>query len=170
MKLMKKIKKNYNKLIDDFILKNNEIDKISLEKVFKKNKASQKVLSTTGSEIDIVSLIISILNEETRPKIFLEEIGEMKRKYSVSNIIDNSVSCFGEISRSHSFQIIRELLSPLLYLDISKLDIILTTNTSPLILCSDIDSQKCLKKESTFWIGLFNYYKFLVMVVIYLQQ
>ena len=86
------------------------------------------------------------------------------------DIIDNSVSCFGEISRSHSFQIIRELLSPLQYLDISKFDIILTTNTSPLILCSDIDSQKCLKKESTFWIGLFNYYKFLVMVVIYLQQ
>ena len=77
-KVNEKIKKNYNKLIDDFILKNNEIDKISLEKVFKKNKASQKVLSTTGSEIDIVSLIISILNKETRPKIFWEEIGEIK--------------------------------------------------------------------------------------------
>ena len=39
---MKKIKKNYNKLIDDFILKNNEIDKISLEKVFKKIKHLKK--------------------------------------------------------------------------------------------------------------------------------
>jgi hypothetical protein len=81
----------------------------------------------------------------------------MKRKYSVSNIIDNSVSCFGVISRSHSFQIIRELLSLLLYLDISKLDIILTTNTSPIILCSDIDFQKSLRRDPTFWIGLFKY-------------
>jgi len=156
-KVNENIKKNYNKLIDDFILKNSEIDKISLEKVFKKNKASQKILSTTGSEIDIVSLIISILNKEPRPKIFWEESGEMKRKYSVSIIIDNSISCFGDISRVHSFQTIRELLSPLLYLEISKLDIILTTNNSPIILCSDIDSQKCLRKESTFWIGLFKY-------------
>ena len=154
------IKNNYNKLIDSFILKNSEIDKISLEKIFKKNKASQKILSTTGSEIDIVSLIISILNKEPRPKIFWEESGEMKRKYSVSIIIDNSISCFGEISRVHSFQILREILSPLLYLDISKLDIILTTNTSPIILCSDIDSQKCLRKESSFWIGFFKYLQF----------
>ena len=155
-----KIKNSYNKLIDSFILKNSEIDKISLEKIFKKNKASQKILSTSGSEIDIVSLIISILNKEPRPKIFWEESGEMKRKYSVSIIIDNSISCFGEISRVHSFQILREILSPLLYLDISKLDIILTTNTSPIVLCSDIDSQKCLRKESSFWIGLFKYLQF----------
>ena len=156
-KVNENITKNYNKLIDNFILKNSEIDKMSLEKIFKKNKASQKVLSTTGSEIDIVSLIISILNKEPRPKIFWEESGEMKRRYSVSIIIDNSISCFGDISRVHSFQTIRELLSPLLYLEISKLDIILTTNNSPIILCSDINSQKCLRKESTFWIGLFKY-------------
>ena len=130
---------------------------MSLEKIFKKNKASQKILSTSGSEIDIVSFIISILNKEPRPKIFWEESGEMKRQYSVSIIIDNSVSCFGDISRIHSFQIIRELLSPLLYLDISKMDVILTTDTSPIILCSDIDSQKCLRKDSSFWIGLFKY-------------
>ena len=83
-----------------------------------------------------------------------------KRKYSISIIIDNSVPFFGVISRSHSFQIIRELLSPLLYFDISKLDIILTTNTSPIILCSDIDSQKYLRRDSTFWIGLFKYLQF----------
>ena len=147
----------YKKLIDDFIIKYTEIDKISLEKIFKKNKASQKVLSTSGSEIDIVSLIISILNKEPRPKIFWEETGKMKRSYSVSVIIDNSVSWFGDISRFHSLNIIRELLSPLLYIDISKIDIILTTNTSPIVLCSDIDSQKCLRKESSFWIGLFKY-------------
>lgn len=61
-KVNEKIKKNYNKLIDDFIFKNNEIDKISLEKVFKKNKASQTSIINTDSEIDIFSLIISILN------------------------------------------------------------------------------------------------------------
>ena len=149
-----KIKDKYNTFIDNFIIKYNEIDRMSLEKIFKKNKASQKVLSTTGSEIDIISFIISILNKEPRPKIFWEEIGEMKRQYSVSIIIDNSISCFGDISRIHSFQIIRELLSPLLYIEISKIDIILTTDTSPIILCSDIDSKKCLKKDSPLWIGL----------------
>ena len=151
------IENEFKELIDNFIIKQAEIDKISLEKIFKKNKASQKVLSTSGSEIDIVSLIISILNKEPRPKIFWEETGEMKRQYSVSIIIDNSISCFGDISRVHSFQIIRELLSPLLYLDISKVDIILTTDKSPIILCSDVDSQKCLRKESPLWIGLFKY-------------
>ena len=151
------IRDKYNIFIDNFIIKYNEIDKMSLEKIFKKNKASQKVLSTSGSEIDIVSFIISILNKEPRPKIFWEEIGEMKRQYSVSIIIDNSVSCFGDISRIHSFQIIRELLSPLLYIDISKIDIILTTDTSPIILCSDIDSKKCLRKDSSFWIGLLKF-------------
>ena len=152
----KSLEKQYEDFIDNFIISNNEIDKMSLERIFKKNKASQKVLSTSGSEIDIISLVISLLNREPRPKIFWEEIGEMKRLYSVSIIIDNSVSCFGDISREHSFQIIRELLSPLLYLDISKLDVILTTNDSPLILCSDVDSQKCLNKDSSFWIGLFQ--------------
>ena len=113
------IEKRFKELIDIFIIKQSDIDKMSLEKIFKKNKASQKVLSTSGSEIDIVSLIISILNKEPRPKIFWEETGEMKRQYSVSIIIDNSISCFGDISRAHSFQVIRELLSPLLYIDIS---------------------------------------------------
>ena len=156
-KVDKNIEKEYKELIDNFIIKYNEIDKMSLEKIFKKNKGSQKVLSTTGSEIDIISLVISILNKEPRPKIFWEELGEMKRQYSVSIIIDNSISCFADISREHSFRIIRELLSALSYLDISKLDIILTTNNSPLILCSDVDSQNCLKNDSSLWIGLFKY-------------
>lgn len=82
-----------------------------------------------------------------------------EKKIFCFKIIDNSVSFFGVISRSHSFQIIRELLSPLLYLDLSKLDIILTTNTSPIILCSNIDSQKCLRRDPTFWIGLFKYFQ-----------
>ena len=156
-KVNKFIEKRFRELIENFIIKQSDIDKMSLEKIFKKNKASQKVLSTSGSEIDIVSLIISILNKEPRPKIFWEETGEMKRQYSVSIIIDNSISCFGDISRAHSFQVIRELLSPLLYIEISKLDIILTTDKSPTILCSDVDSQKCLRKESPIWIGLFKF-------------
>ena len=153
----KNIEKKFKDFVDNFIIKYNEIDRMSLEKIFKKNKASQKVLSTTGSEIDIISLVISILNREPRPKIFWEETGEMKRQYSVSIIIDNSISCFGDISREHSLKIIRELLSPLLYLDIEKLDIILTTNSSPLILCSDVNSQTCLNSDSPFWIGLFKF-------------
>ena len=153
----KNIERQFNNFIDNFILKYNEIDRMSLEKIFKKNRASQKILSTTGSEIDIISLVISILNKEPRPKIFLEETGEMKRQYSVSIIIDNSISCFGDISREHSIKIIRELLSPLYYLEISKLDIILTTDNSPLVLCSDVNSQKCLKNDSSLWIGLFKY-------------
>ena len=156
-KVDKNIEKQFKDLVDNFIIKYNEIDKMSLEKIFKKNKGSQKVLSTTGSEIDIISLVISLLNKEPRPKIFWEEIGEMKRQYSVSIIIDNSISCFGDIAREHSFKIIRELLSPLIYLEISKLDIILTTNKSPLILCSDMNSKNCLKNDSSLWIGLFNY-------------
>ena len=155
--LDKNIENTFKTFIDSFIIKYNELDRMSLEKIFKKNKASQKVLSTTGSEIDIISLVISILNKEPRPKIFWEETGEMKRQYSVSIIIDNSISCFGDISREHSFKILRELLSPLFYLDISKFDIILTTNNSPIILCSDLNSQKCLKSDSALWIGLFKY-------------
>ena len=153
----KNIQQKFKNFIDNFIIKYNEIDKMSLGKIFKKNKGSQKVLSTTGSEIDIISLVISILNREPRPKIFLEEIGEMKRQYAVSIIIDNSLSCFGDISRDHSFSILRELLSPLSYLDISKFDLILTTDKSPIILCSDLSSQKCLKNDSSLWIGLFKY-------------
>ena len=56
------------------------------------NKSSQKVLSKTGSEIDINAFFLHYLSHDPEPLFYLEEKGGYIRKYSLSIIIDISKS------------------------------------------------------------------------------
>ena len=56
-KISNPIKAEYNKFIKNFIIQKNIINKSIMDKIFFLNKASTMILSTTGSEIDILAFI-----------------------------------------------------------------------------------------------------------------
>ena len=57
-----------------------------IDYIFVPNKASQKVLSTTGSEIDINAFFLHYLSHDPEPLFYLEEKGGYIRKYSLTII------------------------------------------------------------------------------------
>jgi len=147
-------KSEYEKLLMTFI--NREKLNISyLETIFKPNKASQAILSTTGTEFDITALILNIINPVPDPMIYLEEKGGLIRNYSVSVIIDLSISCFYELSASHSIQTIHHLLSALALFDLPSFDLILTGDPIPTVLCSEVGTFRALSPNSNIWKSLF---------------
>lgn len=81
-----------------------------METIFRPNKASQTVLSNTGSDIDITALILNIINPVPDPMIYLEEKGGLIRNYGVSVIIDPSISCFFNLSAVHTLLTLRTIL------------------------------------------------------------
>ena len=130
-----------------------EIRKI-LDHIFVPNKASQKVLSTTGSEIDINAFFLHYLSHDPEPLFYLEEKGGYIRKYCLSIIIDISKSSLNEFNKNHSYMTIKTIFKFLKLVDISCLDVIVATEGNPIILCNGINSRIALKKGSEFWIGL----------------
>ena len=127
-----------------------------IEYIFVPNKASQKVLSTSGTEIDINAFFLHYLSRDPEPLFYLEEKGGYIRKYSVSIIIDISKSVMNEFNKGHSFSIIKTLLKFFRFTNIPNLDIIIATDGNPIILCCGVSSRKVLSKDSEFWIGLID--------------
>ena len=105
-----------------------------IENIFRPNKPSQKQLSSTGNEIDIPSFILFILNNNLEPNFYLEEKGGLLRNYSISIIIDNSMSCLNELSFNHTINTIKVLLFGLSKIDIPSFDLIITGKENPIIL------------------------------------
>ena len=152
-----KYKQNLHKFVRYFIENRNRINTSKLETIFKPNKPSQKVLSSTGTEFDITALILYLISPPTlEPMIYLEEKGVLIKNYSVSLIIDNSFSCFNNLCSSNSIQIIRILLSALLASELPCFDLIITTNYNPYILCSDISTNRALNNKSPLWESLLS--------------
>ena len=107
-------------------LKQSYQDKTLIESIFYPNKATQKQLSTKGTEIDVMSLILYTLHPVQEPMIYLEEKGGMVRDYSITVIIDNSTSCFCSFNIVHSFLTIINLFQILYSMAIPSLYIIFT--------------------------------------------
>jgi len=147
-------KSEYDKLLMTFINRK-KLNISYLETIFKPNKASQAILSTTGTEFDITALILNIINPVPDPMIYLEEKGGLIRNYSVSVIIDLSISCFYELSASHSIQTIHHLLSALALFDLPSFDLILTGDPIPTVLCSEVGTFRALSPNSNIWKSLF---------------
>ena len=141
---------------NNFIENRRKINSYYLETIFKPNKASQKILSTTGTELDITALILNLINPVPEPMIYLEEKGGFIRNYSVTIIIDLSKSCFNKLSFYHSIETIRILLSSLAAIDLPSFDLIIATDTNPYILCSDIGTSRVLNKKSELWKSLLS--------------
>lgn len=105
----------------------------TLETIFRPNKASQTVLSNTGSDIDITALILSIINPVPDPMIYLEEKGGLIRNYGVSVIIDPSFSCLFNISVANTLLTIGTVLSSFAALDLLCFDLIVAGNPNPTV-------------------------------------
>ena len=101
-------------------------DKSLIESVFYPNKATQKKLSTKGSEIDILSLILYTICPVQEPMIYLEDKGGMIRDYSITIIIDNSITCFNELNEKHSYLTIINLLKIVYTISVPSFDLIVT--------------------------------------------
>ena len=107
-------------------LKQSFQDKILIESIFFPNKATQKQLSTKGTEIDIMSLILYTLRPVQEPMIYLEEKGGLIRDYSITIIIDNSKSSLSSFNEKHSYLTIINLFKIIYSMAIPSFDLIIT--------------------------------------------
>ena len=144
------------KYIRRFILNPNKLNPAKLETIFKLNKPSQKVLSSTGTEFDIPSLILYLLAPTAEPMIYLEEKGGLIKNYCVTVVIDSSYSCFNELCYASSLQTIRFILSSLYAVDLPCFNLIVARNKNPYVLCSYTSTGAALQSKSLLWESLFS--------------
>ena len=122
-----------------------------LEEIFKPNKANLKVLSNTGTEIDIMALILYFLNPVPDPMIYLQDaIGNVK-EYAITIIIDTSFSVLNHMNINHSLNTIRILLSSFTIIDLPSFDLIVTGEDGPIVLCSEYPTFAALNEKSKLW-------------------
>ena len=131
-------------------IKNSFQDKSLIESVFYPNKATKKQLSTKGTEIDMMALILYTLYPIQEPMVYLEEKGGMIRDYSISIIIDNSKSCFSIFNEKHSYLTIINLLKIINSMAVPSFDLIITGNENLNILVFDKPSITIFKNDSIF--------------------
>ena len=154
--LSEKKKENTISLVKNFIENRTKINQSTLETIFRPNKASQTVLSNTGSDIDITALILNIINPVPDPLIYLEEKGGLIRNYGISVIIDPSISCLFNLSEMHAILTIKSILSSFAALDIPCFDLIVSGNPQPTVLCSEVGTLYALNQKSSIWESLFS--------------
>lgn len=147
--LSEKKSENLIQLTKNFIENKTKINQSTLETIFRPNKASQTVLSNTGSDIDITALILNIINPVPDPLIYLEEKGGLIRNYGVSVIIDPSFSCLFNLSEAHTLLTIRHILSSFAALDIPCFDLIVSGCPQPTVLCSEVRTLNALDQKSS---------------------
>ena len=117
-------KAEYENFVNKFIENRRKLSQAALETIFKPNKASQTILSTTGTDFDITALILNLINPVPDPLIYLEEKGGLVRNYGVTIVIDPSISCFHDLSGPHSLQTVRNVLSSLASIYLPCFDLI----------------------------------------------
>ena len=140
-----------NKLFK-IILRHSSQDKTLIESIFYPNKATQKIPSTKGTEIDVMALILYTLQPVQEPMIYLENKGGLVRDYSITIIIDNSKSCFSDLNETHSFLTLVNLFQIVNAMAIPSFDLILTSKEGkePDILLYDKPSIMIFKNYSIF--------------------
>ena len=99
-----------------------------------------------------MSLILYTLHPVQEPMIYLEEKGGMIRDYSITVIIDNSLSCLSSFNESHSFLTIINLFQILYSMAIPSLDIIFTGEYKrlPNIILYNMPSVTIFKEDGLF--------------------
>ena len=150
------IKTKLKEVIKAFFKNKQKINLINLESIYKPNKASQYVLSSTGTDFEITALILNLINPVPEPLIYLEEKGGLMRNYRVTIILDTSISCLSSLSFLHTFQTLNYLLCSCSCLDLPCFDFILARDNNPIPLCSEIGTLNALNEKSDFWCALFT--------------
>lgn len=152
----KENRNNLKELIKEYSKNKKEINLINLESIYKPNKASQYVLSSTGTDFDITALVLNLINPVPEPLIYLEEKGGLMRNYRVTIILDTSISCLSRLSFLHTFQTLNYLLCSCSCLDLPCFDFIAARDTNPILICSEIGTINALNEKSDFWSTLFT--------------
>ena len=148
--------KNLINFAHKFLSLRANLNKGILDEIFKPNKANLKVLSNTGTEIDIMALILYFLNPVPEPMIYLQDaIGNIK-EYAITIIIDTSFSVLNAMNINHTLNTIRVLLSSLTIIDLPSFDLIVTSEEGPIILCSEYPTFAALNEKSKLWDLLFR--------------
>ena len=151
-----KVKDMVKEVIKSYLKSKQKINLISLESIYKPNKASQYVLSSTGTDFEITALVLNLINPVPEPLIYLEEKGGLMRNYRVTIILDTSISCLNSLSFLHTFQTLNYLLCSCACLDLPCFDFIVARDTNPILVCSEIGTLNALNEKSDFWPTLFT--------------
>ena len=127
--------------------------------IFKHNLPTQAVLCEEGTHLDIIELIKYSINKIPNPRLYREIRDGFVKNYGVSIIIDTSNSCLNKTAFIHTLQTIRILFSSFIYDNIPCLDVIITREKEPVILCPEKSSNEILNEKSAFWPVYFSYLK-----------
>ena len=155
----KKIKSDTHSYAKKFIDIVQKLNKPKIEAIFRPNmpfQKGQKILSPSGTDLHISSLIKYLINPSLNPNVYLVDNKDMTRNYNVSLIFDTSYSCLHSLCFSFSLQILRIILSSLYSIDIPCFDFILSRQNKPDILCSNISPKIAIEPNSTMWESLFS--------------
>ena len=150
------VKTKLKELIKSYTKNKQKINLLSLESIYKPNKASQYVLSSTGTDFEITALVLNLINPVPEPLIYLEEKGGLMRNYRVTIILDTSISCLNNLSFLHTFQTLNYLLCSCASLDLPCFDFIVARDSNPILICSQIGTLNALNEKSEFWTTLFT--------------
>ena len=134
-----------------FLSIKHNLNRSILEEIFKPNKANLKILSNTGTEIDIMALILYFLNPVPDPMIYLQDAIGNEKEYAISIIIDTSFSVFNHININHSLNTIRVILSAFTLIDLPSFDLVVTGEKGPIVLCSEYSTFAALNGKSPLW-------------------
>ena len=142
--------------LPDFIKNSFKIpkDKINLqllEIIFEPNLPTETILTDVGTQIDIYEFIKLCINPTPNPKIYRQLGDGYVKNYGLTLVIDSSYSCLGGISREHTINSIRYLLSALSYIDLPSFNLIISTESNPIIICSEKGTLDALSNKSQVW-------------------
>ena len=122
-----------------------------LDFVFPQNKHSMYSPSSKGTRLYLMGLINFCITHGQDNKIWLEKNKGLKRDYRVSVIIDSSISCFNEQMRPHSIKTVLAVLRMLSLVEIPYFDLIIATDSKPIVLSCGNDTTNCLNFKSNLW-------------------
>ena len=148
--------RNVLRLVKEFKEKRERIKYNSMNIIFKPNLPTQSILVEEGTHLDITELIKYSINKVPNPRLYREIRDGFIKNYGISIVIDTSVSCLNELSIIHTLQTLRILLSAISYDNMPCLDIIITREKAPIILCSEKSGNEILSEKSPFWAVLFS--------------
>ena len=160
----KEIKLNVGKIISlpfisnlsDFIknyfkIPKEKINLQLLEIIFEPNLPTETILTDVGTQIDIYEFIKLCINPTPNPKIYRQLGDGFVKNYGLTIVIDSSYSCLGGISRDHAINTIRYLLSALSYIDLPSFNLIISTESNPIVICSEKGTLDALSNKSQIW-------------------
>ena len=112
------------------------------------------ILTDVGTQIDIYEFIKLCINPTPNPKIYRQLGDGFVKNYGLTIVIDTSYSCLGGISREHTINTIRYLLSSISYIDLPSFNLIISTENNPIVICSEKGTLDVLSNKSQIWTSL----------------